>query len=515
VTVHAAELAEPGQDPKGERLPYGPPLLDEAFWLVCAVIVAAVLRLFRLGQNSLWIDELASLQVALLPLGQIPAAALHGSAFEPPVYFWLLHGTVDLLGTSDWALRAPSALAGILTVPVAWLLVRELTARAGAATVVAFLVATNPLHVWYSQEARPYALALLLGLASLLALRRALRGGRSAAWTGYAVLGALAILCHLTSIVIPAVGGLWVVLDARRRKTVVPFLAASAVLLLLIAPFLLAVVQSIQPGSTGSPPRPLTGLEVPYTLFTYVAGYSFGPSVRDIQDFGWQAAVRTRPLQSAITGVVLMALLALGLRSRRQGALALGALLIVPLAVAFLGSAVTTKAYNVRYTLPALIGLLGIAGVAVAGSKSGARRALVGALLVVFLWADAQWYFVPGYWKEDSRAAVAWLRDRLPAGATVAVGPGYMRGVLARYGRAAGTELCFVGISLPEDLPSRPAALLLTRRHHVAAPAALEQAFRDRADAPLLAGAVPGYQILADSSAGSALAGQPACRSAE
>jgi uncharacterized membrane protein len=194
--------------------------------LLAAVALGACLRLFRAGQNSLWIDELASLQVALRPLADIPAAALHGNAFEPPVYFWLLHGVVSLIGISEPALRALSIAAGVLTIPVTWLLVRELTARPGTATLVALLLAINPLHIWYSQEARPYALMLLLGVGSLLCFRWAARTASRSAWAGYAVLSALTILSQAAGIVVPAVAALWVALSRSRREIVASFATA-------------------------------------------------------------------------------------------------------------------------------------------------------------------------------------------------------------------------------------------------------------------------------------------------
>ena len=470
-------------------------------WIAGAVVVATILRLFRLGQNSLWADEVASARIVILPFFEIPAVALHGSAFEPPVYFWLLHAVSSVFGTSETALRALSAAAGILTVPVTWLLVRDLTGRQTSATIVAFLLATNPLHVWYSQEARPYSVALLFGLGSLLCVRLAIRTGRGAAWIGYAALGALATLSHVVAIVLPAVAAVWVALDARRWEVVSKFAAASVGLLLLIAPFLIALAGSIEPGSTGSAPRPLTGLEAPYSLLTYVAGYSFGPSVREIQNLGWRVAIERHLIQTIVAATTLVAIIALVLRARSRTVWHLGALLVLPLAAALLGSATTTKAYNVRYALPALIGFLGLTGVAAAELKPAARRAVVGALLLVSLWADVQWFFVPAYWKEDSRAAVACLSDEVGANGRVAVTPRYMRGVLDYYARRAGTGISIIGVSTAQDLAtSGPTALLTTRLHHAPDAVALVRAFREGSDGAVLEGRVPGYQIYAVSS---------------
>ena len=192
--------------------------------------------------------------------------------------------------------------------------------------------------------------------------------------------------------------------------------------------------------STGSPPRGLTGLEIPYSLFTYVTGYSFGPSTREIQDEGPSAALLHHPIQSALGCVALLAFTALALRLRGRAAQNLAVLCLLPLTATWLGSALTGKAYNVRYTLPGILGMTGLVALGISTLR-GARRSIAATLVVgLFVWADAQWFFTPRYWKEDSRSAIAWLRAKLPPGSTVAVAPGYQTEVLAYYaqrGRAS------------------------------------------------------------------------------
>jgi hypothetical protein len=242
------------------------------------------------------------------------------------------------------------------------------------------------------------------------------------------------------------------------------------VIVLATAPFgyqlALAVLHA---EGTGSTPRVLTGLEIPYTMFTYLAGYSFGPSVRDIQNEGPAAAVLAHPGQSALGAVALLTVTALVLRLRSDAAKNLGLLLLLPMMATWLGSAVTTKAYNVRYTLSGFIGFVGLVALGISGLPK-ARRAIATALVTgLFLWADAQWFFAPRYWKEDSRSAVAWLQAKLPPGSTVAVAPGYQMRVLNYYARRGRADFVFAG--LPDTASSLgsavPDALLVARLHHV------------------------------------------------
>jgi 4-amino-4-deoxy-L-arabinose transferase-like glycosyltransferase len=437
-------------------------------WSCFILAVGVALRLYRLGQNSLWVDEYISLVTAQLPLAEIPAAAL--LVFQPPLYFWLVHLTIGVFGDSETALRLVSAVAGAATIPLAALLIRGLGESNRVAILGGALLAISPLHLWYSQEARPYALLVCLGLGSLLCLVRALRTGSALAWAGFAVLASFAILTHVVALVVPMVGWVWAFRRRRDASVMRSLLAATVVIVLITAPFGYQLAQAVfQAEGTGSPPRRLTGLEIPYTMFTYLVGYSFGPPVREIQDKGPFAAVLADPGQGALGAVALLTFTALFLRLRSEAAKNLALLCLLPLTAVWLASAVTGKAYNVRYTLPGLIGFAGLVALSISRLPKP-RRSLATTLVAgLFLWADAQWFFSPRYWKEDSRSAVAWLRGKLPPGSRVAVAPGYQTGVLTYYARRSGAD--FVFDSLPEAASSLgstlPEALLVTRLHHL------------------------------------------------
>ena len=92
-------------------------------------------------------------------------------------------------------MRSFSALAGTLTVPVVYLVGRRLAGRA-AGLVAAGLVAVHPLMVWYGQEARAYALLVLLCAVTLLAVVHLLEGDGGRWWAVWAVSAALAVATH-------------------------------------------------------------------------------------------------------------------------------------------------------------------------------------------------------------------------------------------------------------------------------------------------------------------------------
>jgi len=137
-------------------------------WYVSAclliLLVAAGLRFYRLDAQSFWNDEGNTARLVERPVSLI----IEGAAgdIHPPGYYLLLHVWRACTGESEFALRAFSALCGVLTVAVT-AAVAQYIGRRRTALAAALLVAVHPLSVYYSQEARMYA---LLGLASALTL---------------------------------------------------------------------------------------------------------------------------------------------------------------------------------------------------------------------------------------------------------------------------------------------------------------------------------------------------------
>jgi len=201
-----------------------------ALALVCAA--GAALRFATLDLQSLWYDEAVTAQLMRSDLPGL-LAAIADSESSPPLYYLLAWLWTHLSGTGEVGLRSLSALLGTATIAVVWALGRRLGGDR-AATIAALLVAVNPLLVWFSQEARAYALlALLAALSALLWLRALQRpgAGRAAAW---ALVAAMALATHYYAVFLVVPQALWLVLRvpaARvRAAALVPLAAALAAL---------------------------------------------------------------------------------------------------------------------------------------------------------------------------------------------------------------------------------------------------------------------------------------------
>lgn len=125
----------------------------------CILLLGLILRLIGLNQ-SLWLDEainiLATQNYSLLGMISDYAKA----DFHPPGYFIILWFWTKLFGYGEIAVRIPSVIFGSLTIWFSYLIGKKLVFRE-LGFLVALLIAINPLHIYYSQEARMYAMATL------------------------------------------------------------------------------------------------------------------------------------------------------------------------------------------------------------------------------------------------------------------------------------------------------------------------------------------------------------------
>ena len=210
------------------------------WWPLAALIVlAAALRLSTLTEQSFWYDEsFTPVHVLHTGLGATLKALVH-SENTPPLWYLLAFLDVRLFGDGALALRLPSALAGIATVPVVWAIGNALSGRR-AALIGAAIVAVNPLLVWYSQEARAYGLFVFFAALAMLCFVRLLREPTSARAAWFALSGTLALLTHYFAVflLIPMV--LLLLRERGARRVALPAAGALAVVGLALLPLISA-----------------------------------------------------------------------------------------------------------------------------------------------------------------------------------------------------------------------------------------------------------------------------------
>lgn len=214
-------------------------------------LAALALRLFRLDRLPLWHDEAATWWYARLITG---GGILEAVPLEPtpPLYYSLVAAMRGSFGDSDWMLRFPSAVFGALSIPVVFLLVRQLALGLGdgvarrAGWLAAILLTVHPLHVFYSREARAYPLLLLLTMALWLLLLRALEDDRDGSWTVVAAVLVVIAYSHYYALFLFAAAGLIVLFLARDRRVRLRGLVAVAVAGLLFLPYVVYTLPHLQ-----------------------------------------------------------------------------------------------------------------------------------------------------------------------------------------------------------------------------------------------------------------------------
>jgi 4-amino-4-deoxy-L-arabinose transferase-like glycosyltransferase len=158
--------------------------------VVLVVLVAASLRLYRLDEipPGLCLDTAyTGVGASRILQGEFPIffQAAWGGNIEP-LYMYVLAPFLLLLGKTPFVLKFVSATLGILTVPVLYVLTRELLGSRMVALLASFLLAVSYWHLNYSRMGREIVLVPLVILATLWLLLRALRTGR---WTDFAWAG--------------------------------------------------------------------------------------------------------------------------------------------------------------------------------------------------------------------------------------------------------------------------------------------------------------------------------------
>ena len=207
-----AALAQQAREALGER--------SRTFWIVVGLTaLGALLRFATLGLQSYHHDEVVTAGRVLQPSFFHSMEVVGYSESAPPLYYALAWFWTQFTGSGEFGLRSLSALAGTATIPVAFLLGAELRGRR-TGLLAAALVAVNPMLLWYSQEARAYALLTLLCAVSLLFFLRGRRGGQRPDFVLWGVASGLALATHYFAIFPIFVEALLLVRRQRRASWV-------------------------------------------------------------------------------------------------------------------------------------------------------------------------------------------------------------------------------------------------------------------------------------------------------
>lgn len=245
-------------------------LRDYRFWLL--LLLATAVRCWQLPQRPLSGDEGYSLLLSQMSLDDI----VHWTALDahPPLYYFLLHGWLELVGHSVAGVRLLSVLPGVASVFVqAWLM--DLLAGRRTAWLAGLLLAVAPFLVRYSQDVRMYSwLALWLWSATLVMVLWLRSPGRWPLLLLYSALMSAALYSHYFAGLALASHWCylaWLWLRRGRRELMAPqWWAATGLVAVLFVPWLPSLQQQLQhTGWTLGWVPPVTAASLPDLIWTF------------------------------------------------------------------------------------------------------------------------------------------------------------------------------------------------------------------------------------------------------
>jgi mannosyltransferase len=305
-----------------------------------ALTFALALALRFVAVSHMWLDEALSVNISTLPLGDIPAALRHDGA--PPLYYFLLHGWMEIFGTSAWAVRAFSGAFSLGAIPLMWVAGRRLGGRRVAWAAV-LLMAASPFAVRQATEARMYSMMTVLALVGFLAVSDLVRRWTWSRGVLLAVVTAAMMLTHYWSFYLIAVTAVWLARRAFRgpnpeeaRRALAAMVAGGVLFLPWLPTFLYQAAHTGTPWGAAATPRWVFD-----TVFQFVDGNG---------DYG-------TPLGLAFYGLIGLAVFGRAVDKRlvefdlhgRDPARLLAVLAFGALTLAVLMSIITRSAYAARY----------------------------------------------------------------------------------------------------------------------------------------------------------------------
>jgi mannosyltransferase len=393
---------------------------SRVFWLLVGVTaLGAVLRFATLGAQSYHHDEIVTASRVLRVGFGHAMDAVGFSESAPPLYYALAWLWTQVAGTGEWGLRSLSAVAGVATIPVAFLVGRELRGQR-AGLLAAALVAVNPMLLWYSQEARAYSLLCLFCALSLLYCVRAIdreRGGKRdfVLWGAFSALG---LATHYFA-VFPLIAEV-VLLWRRRGRAMLPGLWIVGLTAALLAPL---AYHQMSYGHAEWIGKFSLGHRLGEVAISFMVG-----EIGDIIGRVESPEPALVPLALVLAAFVLLAVRGTG-EDRRAAAIPLAVAataILIPLLLA-IGPGGKDFVLS-RNLLPALVPLLCAVAVALAVRRAPLAGGAVAALLLVYslgfsIWASASPDLQKPDWKavadrlgepEAPRATVTWVIGLAP-----------------------------------------------------------------------------------------------------
>ncbi|MCC6154012.1 MAG: glycosyltransferase family 39 protein [Candidatus Hydrogenedentes bacterium] len=331
------------------------------------LLAALIVRCYDLDRLPLWYDEVIHFEwCRTLPFGLFAGKT---EIVEP--FFCVLLYLLQLVDTADWWVRLHSVVAGTLTVVVGYKLALRAAGRL-AALFTFVLLSAAPFLVYYSRDAKEYALLALIEIGAIYtALAYRTSPHRNHYLVAYVALATGAVYTHILSpLWLVALNLTWFVVGPRWSRVARRWYAAQVVVIVLSVPFLLAELRFVtnMDAKFFWAPRP-TLYGVLTTIENFVVGYAVD---------NW---VRWLGVAIAAVGAIRAVI---GDSQRRQAVLLLLGTAMGQLALLAFASALGRNSYYVdRFMIGSSVALIVVLGMGIAAFQRPALRRVLGMALII------------------------------------------------------------------------------------------------------------------------------------
>ena len=404
--------------------------------LTFLIFIGFAVRIWRLGYQSLWLDEALTVVFSRPSVPQM-FNILVTQDLHPPLYYLALHFWLRVAGQSEFSSRFLSVVAGVAAVPATFVLGKvlfgERSNRPDGAPIAdrgtqiglisALLVAVSPFLVYYSQEARMYSALATFGILSSFALWKLLETD-SRRWLAAYVGFTLAIMYtqYFGAFVIAFQGVYLLGIASRRRRVALLGLVGIGLACLGYVPWLYGAYRQIQ-RLVNIPDFWRGDFQLSFLLTHIFAAFALG-------NF---AVITQMPVVAGLVAVLLVGGVGyLAWRALRNGGAELYLLmyLVIPLALLYAVVSRDPK-FTERYLImiaPAFYLVFALSLVSAARwlarvQSAFVRRVSYGltiavgfGLVTVSLSQLVQIWDGPGYRKDDNRGAIAYIQQHAQPG---------------------------------------------------------------------------------------------------
>lgn len=214
--------------------------------IILILILALILRIIKLNQ-SLWLDEAINVLAVKSNTFVDLITKYSIGDFHPPLYHLILRITVLIFGTSEIIVRMPSVLFGVITVFLIYIIGKELYDKK-TGIIAAILIATSPLHIYYSQEARMYSLAAFCASLAVYFFLRVIKTDQLIYWVGFMAASVLMLYSdYLPYFLIPTFM-IFLFIHRSKFKILKTFIPSILLIFIFLSPWLYLLPNQLKTG---------------------------------------------------------------------------------------------------------------------------------------------------------------------------------------------------------------------------------------------------------------------------